>query len=203
MTITTIFLVRHGRTGLNAQGRFRGRHNPPLDDRGFAEASEAAGRLGGAGVRAVYTSPLLRSVQTAEVIARTCRVVAATEQGLIDLDHGVWTGVTAEEAGHAQPEAFSRFREAPRQASIPGGESMPGVERRIFQTLTRIAERHSGESVAAVSHEIPIRLVIASLAGIEGRTFWGVDLPTGSIIELTFKDAELSLASETRMQAVP
>ena len=203
MTPTTIYLVRHGRTSLNAQGRFRGRQDPPLDDRGFVEASEAAGRLARTGIRAVYTGPLLRSVQTAEIIARTCGVGVFTEPGLIDLDHGVWTGLTWEEAGRAEPEALSRFREEPRHAAAPGGEFMPEVERRTLVALTWIAEHHGGEAAAAVSHEVPIRLVISGLAEIQGPAFWDVQLPTGSVTTLNFEDGAFSLAGDIPTEAVP
>jgi probable phosphoglycerate mutase len=203
VTPTTIYLVRHGRTSLNAQGRFRGRQDLPLDDRGFVEASEAASRLAGAGVRAVYTGPLLRSLQTAEVIAWASGVELFVEQGLIDLDHGVWTGLTWEEAGRAEPEALSRFREEPRHAAAPGGESMPEVESRTLVALTWIAEHHGGEAAAAVSHEVPIRLVIAGLAEIQGPAFWDVQLPTGSVTTLNFEDGAFSLAGDTPTEAVP
>jgi broad specificity phosphatase PhoE len=88
-------------------------------------------------------------------------------------------GLTPEEVTARDPEAFDRFRTDPRNAIAPGGERMADVEDRVLSALTSMAARHEGESVAAVSHEIPIRLVIAALGGIEGAASWDVRVPTG------------------------
>jgi len=68
----TIFLARHGRTALNAEGRSRERCDVPLDDRGFVQAADAVHQFVSTGVKDVHTSPLLRTVQMAELIAHAC-----------------------------------------------------------------------------------------------------------------------------------
>lgn len=169
--MTTLYLVRHGRTVLNAQGRFRGREDPPLDEQGAEDAHAAAGRLAGLDV--------------------------VVEEGLNDLDHGAWTALTPAEAAEGWPAEFARFRERPRAAAAPGGETMPDVEERLMRTLDLLAERHRGAAFAAVSHEIPIRLVIARVAGPEGTGFWELDLPTGAVTHLRRDDARWMLAEVT------
>jgi len=79
----TIYLVRHGRTALNAQGRFRGRQNPPLDDQGYLDAAAPARALMGTGIEAVYASPLRRTMQTAEFVARAANARVHPEPDLI------------------------------------------------------------------------------------------------------------------------
>jgi broad specificity phosphatase PhoE len=193
---TSIYLVRHGRTALNAQGRFRGRQDVPLDDRGFVDAAGAARALADVKLAAVYTSPLLRTRQTAEFVAGPSSARVIEEPDLIDLDHGRWEALTAEEAAALDPAAFDRFRSDPRNAEPPSGERMADVERRVLAALTRIGRRHDGSAVAAVSHEIPIRLVIANLAGIDGSAFWAFALPTGAVTELRFERDRLELVGE-------
>ncbi|HYV02049.1 MAG TPA: histidine phosphatase family protein [Actinomycetota bacterium] len=85
---TGVHLIRHGRTGLNAEGRFRGRRDVPLDDMGRREAARAAPTLADLGLVAVYTSPLRRAVATAEAIARVAGADVIVQGGLIDLDYG-------------------------------------------------------------------------------------------------------------------
>jgi broad specificity phosphatase PhoE len=199
----TIYLVRHGQTALNAEGRFRGRRDVPLDDRGFVQAADASHQLMGTGVKAVYTSPLLRCVQTAEFIAHACGVRITRTEDLIDLDHGTWEGLTPEEAAGRDSEAFERFRQDPRNAAAPGGEQMADVEARVLAALRWMADQHEEDSVAAVSHEIPIRLVIASLARIKGEAFWGVVVPTGSVTRIGHEPAVLTLMDEVLMGATP
>jgi broad specificity phosphatase PhoE len=199
---TTVFLVRHGQTALNARGRFRGRRDPPLDERGRLEAEDVARRLGD-DLEAVFTSPLLRAAQTAEHIARAARVGVITLPQLVDADYGSWEGMTQDEARAADPDAYDRFVHRPREAAMPGGESMAAVERRILDALAWAADTHPGGSVAAVSHEIPIRLVIARLAGTEGSAFWDVSLPTGAVVRLYWERGTFHLLDEVPLRAIP
>lgn len=194
----TIYLVRHGRTALNAQGRFRGRQDPPLDDQGYLDAAAAARALMGTGIEAVYASPLRRTMQTAEFVARAANARVHPEQDLIDLDHGRWEGLTAEEATAVDADAFRVFREDPRDARAPEGERLQDVEGRVLGALRRIGEAHEGASVAAVSHEIPIRLAIAAVSGLEGPAMWGIELPTGGAYELDLTDGTPSLVGPLR-----
>lgn len=165
----------------------------------MTQAAAAAKELAGAGVRAVYASSLRRTVQTARSIAHACGVGIVEVADLVDLDHGRWEGLTPEEAAERDPDAFLRFRSDPRRAAAPGGEGMGDVERRVLSALGSITERHPGEAIAAVSHEIPIRLVVAALDGIEGPAFWGVRLPTGSVTRLWHEAGSLTLADEVPM----
>jgi broad specificity phosphatase PhoE len=196
--ITRIFLVRHGRTALNAQGRFRGRRDVPLDEQGLADAAEAARRLTAVALVAVYTSPLLRTRQTAEAVAAPSGAPVLVEPDLIDLDHGRWEGLTPEEAAAQDAAAFQRFRTDPCAAEAPGGERLADVEARILAALRRIGARHPGAACAAVSHEIPIRLAIAHLSDVRGPAVWELPVATGSVTELRFEDGALALASPGR-----
>ncbi|GIU98959.1 MAG: hypothetical protein KatS3mg014_0575 [Actinomycetota bacterium] len=189
-----LFLVRHGRTPLNAEGRFRGHRDVPLDEQGLADAERAARQLAGVGLAAVIASPLLRTRQTAEAIAAATGAPIEIEPDLIDLDHGRWEALTPEEAAELDPEAFRRFREDPRSAEAPGGERLADVERRVLAALRRIGERFDGAACAAVSHEIPIRLAIARLAGVDGAAVWELLVPTGAVVELRYEAGELALA---------
>jgi broad specificity phosphatase PhoE len=162
---------------------------------GFVEVSETAHRLAHVGLAAVYTSPLLRALQTAEFIAGSSSTRVITTPELIDLDHGRWEGLTPKEAAAADPDEFARFRASPREARPPGGEPMSAAESRVLSALTEIGRRHLGRHVAAVTHEIPIRLVTARLAGLEGPAFWNATIATGGVLELRFREGVLDLVT--------
>jgi broad specificity phosphatase PhoE len=183
-----LYLVRHGRTPANAEGRFRGRADVPLDERGLDEAARAATILAGSGAVALASSPLRRSTQTAEVLAAALGLPVRIEPGLIDLDHGAWTGLTAEEACARDPEAFARFRDEPLGSRPPGGEPLAEALERVRATLLRLVARHGGAPVVAVSHEVPIRLVLADALGIRDGALWRLDVPTGSVSTLEVSD---------------
>ncbi|HWO71196.1 MAG TPA: histidine phosphatase family protein [Actinomycetota bacterium] len=177
----TLYLVRHGRTKVNAEGRFRGRCDVPLDEVGLAEAGRAARMLSGSGAVALASSPLIRSTQTAEVLAAALGLPVQIDPGLVDLDHGDWTGLTPEEAAARDPEAFACFRSEPLRSTPPGGEALADTLRRTRAALRDLVERHGGAPVVAVSHEVPIRLVLADALGVRDEALWRHDVPTGSV----------------------
>jgi broad specificity phosphatase PhoE len=177
-------MVRHGRTALNATGRFRGLADPPLDEVGLEEAARTAGALADVPLAAVATSTLLRARQTADAIARVHGLAPFAMHELLDLDHGTWTGLTPAEAERRDPEAYRVFRATPRACTVPGGEHVAAVEHRMRMALAVLAQRHADEEMAAVSHEIPIRLLWSGLAGVEGDAMWDLALPTAGVLTL-------------------
>jgi broad specificity phosphatase PhoE len=189
---TVIYVVRHGRTTLNAQGRFRGLADPPLDETGLAEADAVAALIAarpsdGRPLAAIATSRLLRARQTAEAIGLAAGREPFVLDELVDLDHGLWQGLTPEEAQALDPDGYQRFRQDPRSAAAPGGESLAAVEVRMRSALRSLSTRYPGEEMVAVSHEIPIRLLVSALRGLEGPTVWEFDLPTASVTTLVRK----------------
>jgi broad specificity phosphatase PhoE len=179
-----LFLVRHGRTVLNTEGRFRGRQDPALDEQGWTDAHWASGVLAAESLEAVYTSPLTRARETAEAVARRHELVPKELPDLIDLDYGAWDGLTPDEAAERDPDLSRRFRSSPELVTLPGGEAMPGVADRVLLALFEIASSHPGASAVAVSHEIPIRLILARCRPEPAGSFWQPLVPPGCVLAL-------------------
>jgi len=176
-----VHIVRHGRTALNADGRFRGLADPPLDTVGLQEVRSTALRLSGRSIAAIATSPLLRARQTAEAITQVVGVEAAIEPGLIDADMGQWQGLTREEAAARDPAEYERYRSNPRRLVIPGGDDVAAVEERVRTTIEELAAENDDLEVVVVSHELPIRLMMSAALGLDGPVLWELDLPTASM----------------------
>jgi broad specificity phosphatase PhoE len=190
---TAIFVVRHGRTALNAQGKFRGHLDPPLDDEGVRQAQAAARRLQVRPPIHVSSSPLRRAWETAEAIARLSGAPVSEDADLIDLDYGAWAGLSPGEAAARDPEAFAIYQQDPGRAAPPGGEPLSAVVDRVLKALQRLAEGFAGQTVAAVSHEIPIRLAVGHVAGLRGPDVWDLLLPTASIVRFSVSDGRFEL----------
>jgi broad specificity phosphatase PhoE len=179
--VCTLFLVRHGTTTMNVQNRYRGRRDIPLDAQGYQDAVDAAVRLSGEGLSAVYTGPLRRTISTAQIIADEARVPdIRILHGLINVDYGAWEGLTAQEAEMYDPEAFKRYRVSPSIAVCPNGERLSDAQRRIMEAIALIGERHQGETVAAVTHAVVIRLAVFDIEHITGEQ-WRIPLGRGSL----------------------
>lgn len=176
-----LFLVRHGTTTMNVENRYRGRRDVPLDAQGYQDAVDAARQLSKSGLSAVYTGPLRRTIATAQIIADEARVPdLRILHGLNNVDYGVWEGMTADEAARHDGEAFALYRSAPHLAVCPAGERLTDAQERIVAALRLIGQRHAGETVAAVTHAVMIRLVVAKLNGSAGER-WRIPVGRGSL----------------------
>ena len=190
-----IYLVRHGQTVMNVNVRFRGRRDVPLNDVGRREAWAAAEGLRRAGLAAVYASPLGRAMEVAEAIADVAGVRPVRPvDDLVNLDYGVWEGLTKEEAMAADPEAFERYLNDPESAVCPEGEAVARAGDRVVAALRAIGGRHrGGEAVAAVTHGVMVRLAVLRVAGPTDAD-WQFAMPTGSAVVLDVRDGRIALA---------
>ncbi len=192
--VCRLYLIRHGTTTLNVQNRYRGRRDIPLDATGYQDAVDAARRLSGAGLAAVYTGPLRRTIATAQIIADEARVPdLRILHGLNNVDYGAWEGMTADEAAAFDPAAFDLYRTDPSRAACPIGERLRDAQQRMMDALQLIASRHAGETVAAVTHAVMIRLVLVQLTGI-GDERWRRSVGRGSVTEFLARDGMIQVA---------
>src|SRR5437764_15322654 len=138
-----LYLVRHGTTKLNVQNRYRGRRDIPLDAQGYQDAVDAARRLSGEGLAAVYTGPLRRTIATAQIIADEARVPdIRILHGLHNVDYGAWAGMPAEHAAMFDAEAVAVYQGDPSQAVCPLGERLSDAQQRMVDALMLIGSRH-------------------------------------------------------------
>lgn len=158
---TTLLLVRHGATAHTAQRRFSGctGDDPPLAQTGRAQASRLADTLAAAGIDAVVCSPMRRTRQTAEILARAVGVPTAVDEDLREIDFGAWEGRTGPEVDHGWPGGLTAWRADPATAP-PGGESVTAVAHRVAGVRRRLADAHPGGTVLLVSHLYPVRLSV-------------------------------------------
>ena len=162
--MTTFLLIRHAAcdpVGQSIAGWEPGIH---LNEQGRAQGERLAARLAGAPIAAVYTSPLERARETAAPIAARLGLEVEVDVGLGEVQFGEWTGRTLEELS-AVPEwrRFNSFRSGTR---VPGGELLLEVQARAVAVLDRLRMRHSGETVALVSHGDVLKAVLGYYAGI-------------------------------------
>jgi len=190
-----VFLVRHGTTTLNVQNRYRGRRDVPLDAQGYQDAVDAARELSSVGLSAVYTGPLRRTIMTGQIIADEARVPdLRILHGLNNVDYGAWEGLTAEEASMYSPEAFELYRTAPERAVCPAGERLTDAQNRIVEAVELLGSRHAGEKVAAVTHAVMIRLLVARLTNVRGEQ-WRIPVGRGSVTSIAVKDGQILVSN--------
>ena len=158
-----LVLVRHGQTAWNAERRFQGHADTPLSEAGRAEARALGDRLRDEPVTALYTSPLRRAVETAEIVAAVAGVPLEVDERLREIDVGSWQGLTRDEVEARFPEAYGRWLEG--EASWDDGETYEALAERILPTLVELSERHGSGLVVAVTHSGPVRVALRAAGG--------------------------------------
>jgi broad specificity phosphatase PhoE len=161
--MATIFLVRHGQTDWNAERRWQGHADPPLNERGRAEARVLADRLAGRGLRRVYSSDLERARETAEIVGAALRLPVKLDERLREVDVGEWSGLTLTEVEERFPDGFRRRREG--GTGWAEGEPFDVMAERVLAALRDLAGRHGDEPVIVVTHGGPIRAVATACRG--------------------------------------
>jgi len=162
-TATRLLLVRHGETALNSQRRYSGRGDVELSGHGIAQAEATATRVAALApaVAAVVTSPLSRSVRTAQAIAASAEgdVPIVVEPDLVECDFGAWEGLTFAEVRERYPDELDAWLGSVSVAP-PGGESFDAVTTRVRKVVSQLLGEYPGVTVVVVSHVTPIKLIL-------------------------------------------
>ena len=185
--MTTVLLIRHGRTSANTAGVLAGRTSGVvLDEVGHQQAAEVAARVAGVPLRTVLTSPLRRCRQTALALVAN-RVDACpiqVEPGLVECGYGEWTGKSLREL--SKDKLWGAVQQQPSAVRFPGGESMSEMSARAVGAIrswdARMGTEHGSEAVwAAVSHGDPIKAILADALGMHLDSFQRIVVDPASI----------------------
>jgi probable phosphoglycerate mutase len=198
---TRIFLIRHGATQLSAENRFSGAGDAQLSEEGKDQARRLAHRLAALKIGAVYASNYDRAVDTAQILAQPFGLKVYQRDGLREISHGRWEGMTRDEVEKQFPDEYTMWEDDPYSFAPDGGETGLAVTARALPVLLEVVRAHMGENVIVVSHKATIRLLLSSLLGFDARTYRDhLDLSPASLTILDFNAAlrpRLTLYNDT------
>jgi ribonuclease H / adenosylcobalamin/alpha-ribazole phosphatase len=187
---TTLVLVRHGVTTHTVEKRFSGglaSANPGLSDEGRDQARATADWLApmAEDMAALVSSPVRRTLETAEILAERLGQVVVTEPGFAEMEFGAWDGMTFDEVAAAHPRDLDEWLGS--LDATPGrvGESFRVVEKRVLDSLEQVLDAHAGRTVLVVSHVTPIKTLIAH----------ALEAPLHSVFRMELAPASVSVVS--------
>lgn len=178
-----IYLIRHGETAWNLQGRLQGREDIPLNETGRMQAMRSGAVLHQTGVKTIITSPLIRAVETARIISESLdRAQLIIEDRLIERDFGSLSGMT-----YDRRKYFDTFGEAEKSL-----EPLDKLRKRLVDCINEHAKKYSDQNIIMVSHGAAINAVISVLSeGTEGSG--KTRLKNACISILTYEKDQLQL----------
>jgi probable phosphomutase (TIGR03848 family) len=179
---TRIVLVRHAvtdETGSKLSGRAPG---IDLSEVGRSQAEQAGERLAPVPVAAVYASPIERTTQTAELIAKHHGLPVLPLPAVIEADYGEWTGEKLSDL--MKLELWKTVQAAPSRVRFPEGEAMVAMQARMVGAIEALATAHPGETVVVVSHADPIKAAVAHFTGLPLDLFQRIAVAPASVTVL-------------------
>lgn len=181
----TFLFVRHGENEYVKEGRLAGRlPGVHLNDNGRKQAQAVAKSLVGMKISAVYSSPLERTMETAQPIAEALHTQVIPRAGLNEVDFGEWQGKTLKSL--RRRKLWKIVQAAPSQMRFPGGESFSEAQIRICQEIENLSETHNPKDLlVCVSHSDIIKLAVAYYVGIPIDLFQRVLISPGSMTVLS------------------
>ncbi len=183
-TATEFWVVRHGESTWNADGRYQGQTDVPLSHIGILQAASLAERLTGLHFDAVYTSDLVRASQTAEAVAERLlgNPSVQADPGLREIDVGELSGLVIADIRARFPDYLSTLIQEPWATRRPGGESMEDLFARCGAAFDRLRARHPGGRVLVFTHGGVVRVAVGlALGGVPANAWARLSVTNTSI----------------------
>ncbi|MEI8132336.1 MAG: histidine phosphatase family protein [Leptolinea sp.] len=160
-----IWLVRHGQTDWNLEGRFQGQLDVPLNDTGMDQARVLANKLADMKFCALYSSDLMRARQTAEIISSRVNLPIKFDLRLREISQGQVEGLLMSEVLLKFTDALTDRSSNPVHSRMPGGESVAEVAERVKTAIEEIACAHPLEPVLVAAHGLAIATMLCRVRG--------------------------------------
>jgi broad specificity phosphatase PhoE len=190
-------LIRHGQTEHVENEVLAGRIDTPLTDEGRQQAQRLAEVLSQRPVKAIYSSPMCRAVETAQPLATAMHLFLETDPMLIQVDFGEWQGLHLEEL--QEREDWIAFKNDPASIGCPGGETMPAVRHRVMLGLQRIGSSYEDDDLVAIfAHGSIIRHAITFFLDMPLSSLNRVHIDPASVSALQVQDGTACLQSLNR-----
>jgi len=174
-------VTRHGETDWNAEGVLQGWTDVPINRKGRAQAHELAEQFRGSGFTRIYSSPLIRALETAEIVAATIGLAQLVQhEGLKERYFGVIQGIPKSELAELNPIVFQHILSRNPASDFEQGESMDDFATRVLDALMDIAAQNAGERVLVITHGWAMDVVTRQVRG----------LPRSAILHLKRKNGE-------------
>lgn len=193
----TVYFLRHGQTAFSRENAFCGcGTDPDLTPIGLEMAQSFASAYRSVNWSVIYSSPLKRTVQTAQVLSETIGADLELRDGLKEIDYGKWEAMTVEAVSRRYHDDYVKWLSDPARNAPTGGETAIMVARRGLEVVEEIKRLHADGNVLIVSHKATVRAVLCALLGIDvGRFRFRLACPVASVSVVEFGDNGAMLKS--------
>jgi len=178
--VKRIYILRHGETQWNKEEIFRGRSDIPLNETGLKQAEMASFYFKDKNIDRIFSSPLLRAMQTARAVSKTTGKEIEIVEEFIDMNFGIWEGLTIKEVENNYPHNFAIWVKNPQKLYLEGGETLEAVRKRIASGFEKIFSEKN-ENLLIVTHRAICKIMVLFLLDMGNEFFWAMKFDPASI----------------------
>ena len=177
-----IYLIRHGESLANTEGIYQGQtYDTKLSPLGVRQAEAVAGRLRHEPVRRIVASPLTRTKQTAQAIARFHTVAIDIHRQIMETNHGEWEGKRVSDIARKWPGTYRMWATKPSRVRFPNGETFNDLQKRVWRWWLATVPYFTGGPTVVVTHDNVIRIILAGVLGMPADSMWTFELQPAGI----------------------
>ena len=186
----TLYLIRHGVIRSNLEDVYAGRSPESLTDDGVVQAEQLGGVIEDWGIQAIYSSPLRRTLQTAQILNRYCKADLSIDGDLNEIDLGRWTGLSKPEVSARYPAEYRVWVSNPEQFREDGIENLGQVQHRVLRAAGRFMQPDQPQTAAFVTHAVAVKLLVLHYRGLPMNLYHKIEVPNLSVYQVTLHGRE-------------
>lgn len=191
----SIIFLRHGQAKNNTERVLAGRTpGVPLTGEGIDQAEKAAQFLAEMDVSTIYSSPIERAKNTAEIVARHNSLDMKLDDRLIELDMGKFTGMPYDEVFANHGNVFLKFYSSELEVAHSGIETFSEVKRRVLSMVGHVLENHPDQNVVLVTHMDPIKAMLSTVVALSPQNLYELIIANASINVFRESEGRFSLS---------
>ena len=198
----SIIFLRHGQAKNNTERILAGRTpGVPLTEKGVEQAKKAATFLENMNISAIYSSPIERAKNTAEIVGEQTSIDVRIDERLIELDMGKFTGMPYDEIFKKHGNVFLKFYDGELEIAHNGVETFVQVKNRVLSMIDHVLKEHENENVLLVTHMDPIKAMISTIMDANANSMFELIIENASLTVFKEHKGKLSLSAVNVMDA--
>ena len=192
---TNILLVRHGQTAANVEALYSGWSGVDLSDVGHMQARRLSDKLASVPMKAIYSSPLRRTLTTAVTLAEPHGLEVSTVRDLIEINLGDWEGLYSHEIRQRWPDLWKQSQIDPSDLALPNGETFSQVAERAVRAFEEVVAASEGSHAVIVTHDAVVRILAAHVLGVPNSIYRRLEIENASLTWIRIADGRRQLVS--------
>jgi len=181
-------MVRHGEIPSNIKKVYAGKSPEHLNEKGVCQAEEVSEKLKKYEVNALYSSPIQRAVQTAQIIGRKIGKTVVIEESFRELEMGPWEGLSESKVAQKYPEEWNIWQTRPAELSLPGRETLDDLLMRVLAGLQKVYHTGSNRNIIIVTHVAIIRVLLLWHSRKSLNLYKTINVPNAEIFKITINN---------------